>query len=322
MARRAGAFGLGLLALVFALVLPVAWGGRAVLRASLDFPPSAWGSVLLLVVLSGVARAWRQRLLLRRLGSGLSAAANMAVSLATETAYALSPGGAGGLPASAWLLRRCGVPLHASLAVSAADPMLDAMYFAIALPLAALALTFETDIPAVREGAWLASGPLLLVLGLAWALRKPLLRRICALSRRRSHWRRVWRGLRGSMRELARGGTSTWLPQLLLAAVQWCARYGVLAVILAGLGHPLPFALLLVLQGVALHAAQWTGAPAGAGGAELALGLALGAWMPAASAASAVLLWRIGTLLLPSVAGALAFMAMGARRVVPAVETG
>lgn len=322
MVRRLGAFGLGLLALVLALALPVAWGGRSVLSTSLDFPHAAWGGVLLLIALAGVARAWRQLLLLQRLGAAPRPAMNLAASLATETAYAMTPGGAGGPPASVWLLRRCGVPLHASLAVSAADPILDALFFAITLPVAALALTLETDVPALREGAWLASGLLLLALGTVWTLRRPLLRRLCGFSRRRPRWRRAWRGLRTSLRELSRGGVSLWLPQLLLATVQWCARYGVLAVILVSLGHPLPFALLLLLQGVALHAAQWTGAPAGAGGAELALGLALGAWMPAASAASAVLLWRIGTLLLPSVAGALAFMALGARRAVPLPETG
>jgi uncharacterized membrane protein YbhN (UPF0104 family) len=44
--------------------------------------------------------------------------------------------------------------------------------------------------------------------------------------------------------------------------------------------------------------------------------------MPAASAASAVLLWRIGTLLLPTVAGALAFMLLGARRAQALPEPG
>ncbi|MHB1282848.1 MAG: flippase-like domain-containing protein [Metallibacterium scheffleri] len=318
MMRRFGTFGLGALALVLAVALPLAWGGMAALRASLDFSRAGWAGMVLLAGLAALARATRQQLLLRHLGAAPGVGVNLAASLATETAYALTPGGAGGPPASVWLLRRAGVPLPAALAVSAADPLFDALFFALALPLAALALTFETRVPALRDGAWLASGLLLLALGLVWLLRQRLLRWLCVLGRRRPRWRRAWRDLRSSLRELARGGARLWLPQLLLATVQWCARYGVLALILISLGHALPFALLLLLQGVALHAAQWTGAPAGAGGAELALGLVLSTLMPASSAASAVLLWRIGTLLLPSLAGALAFMALGARRVQPA----
>lgn len=320
--RRLGTLGAGVLALAFALALPLAWGGLPALRSSLDFPLAAWGTVLLLAVLAACARAWRQLLLLRRLDAALGAGLNLAVSLATETAYTLTPGSTGGLPASVWLLRRAGVPLSAALAVSAADPLLDALFFAIALPVAAVALTLETDVPLLREGAWLVSALLLVVLGSAWLLRRPLLRRVGAIAWRRPRWRRAWHELRCSLRDLIRGGVRLWLPQLLLATLQWCARYGILAVILHALGHPLPFALLLLLQGVALHAAQWTGAPAGVGGAELALGLALGAWMPAASAASAVLLWRIGTLLLPTVAGALAFMLLGARRAQALPEPG
>ncbi len=319
--RRLGIFGLGLLALVFALGLPLAWGGWPALRSSLDFPRAGWGAVLLLAALAACARAWRQLLLLRRLGAAPAPGLNLAVSLATETVYSLTPGSTGGLPASVWLLRRAGVPLPAALAASAADPLLDAVFFAIALPVAALALSLETDVPALREAAWLASALLLATLAAAWLLRRPLLRRIGAIAWRRPRWRRAWRELRASARELLRGGARLWAPQLLLASVQWCARYGILAVIVALLGHPLPFALLLLLQGVALHAAQWTGMPAGAGGAELALGLALGMWMPAASAASAVLLWRIGTLLVPTVVGALAFMLLGARRSAALPET-
>ena len=312
--RRFGLLGLGLLAMTAALTLPLAWGGLPALRSSLNFPQAGWGGVLLLAGVAALARATRQQLLLNRLDAAPRASLNLAASLATETAYALTPGSSGGLPASVWLLRRAGVPLSAALAVSAADPLLDALFFAVALPASALALTLEIDVRPLREAAWLASTLLVVALVVAWLLRRALLRRVVAIAWRRPRWRRAWHDLRASLRDLLRGGVRLWLPQLLLAAVQWCARYGILAVILHVLGHPLPFALLLLVQGVALHAAQWTGAPAGVGGAEIALGLALGAWMPAASAASAVLLWRIGTLLVPTLAGAAAFMVLGARR--------
>ena len=90
MMRRLGSFGLGALALVLAVALPLAWGGMVALRTSLDFSHAAWGGVVLLVALAAVARATRQQLLLRRLGAAPGAGVNLAVSLATETAYALT----------------------------------------------------------------------------------------------------------------------------------------------------------------------------------------------------------------------------------------
>ena len=170
--RRFGLLGLGLLAMTAALTLPLAWGGLPALRSSLNFPQAGWGGVLLLAGVAALARATRQQLLLNRLDAAPRASLNLAASLATETAYALTPGSSGGLPASVWLLRRAGVPLSAALAVSAADPLLDALFFAVALPASALALTLEIDVRPLREAAWLASTLLVVALVVAWLLRR------------------------------------------------------------------------------------------------------------------------------------------------------
>jgi len=66
------------------------------------------------------------------------------------------------------------------------------------------------------------------------------------------------------------------------------------------------FALTLLLQALVLHAAMWTGVPAGGGGAELGLTAALTSWVPASSIATALLLWRVATLYICLIAGAIA----------------
>jgi uncharacterized membrane protein YbhN (UPF0104 family) len=84
------------------------------------------------------------------------------------------------------------------------------------------------------------------------------------------------------------------------------------------LGHQVPFAITLLLQSLVLHAALWTGVPAGGGGAELGLSATLAAWVPATSIATALLLWRIATLYSCLAVGAVA-IAILARR--PGAQT-
>jgi uncharacterized membrane protein YbhN (UPF0104 family) len=98
-----------------------------------------------------------------------------------------------------------------------------------------------------------------------------------------------------------------------LTALQWLTRYGVLWLVLALLGYRVSFALILLLQSLVLHAALWTGVPAGGGGAELGLSATLAAWVPATSIATALLLWRMATLYVCLVAGAVAIAALARR---------
>jgi len=71
-----------------------------------------------------------------------------------------------------------------------------------------------------------------------------------------------------------------------------------------------PFSLTLLLQGVVLHVAQWTGMPAGGGGADLGLAATLAPFVPTAAIASALLLWRIATLYLSLIAGVVSIGAL------------
>ena len=315
------------LALMAACALPLAVGGRAALAQVLRFAPIDVAALFALAAAAALARALKQCLLLRRLGLRLGIAPSLAVSLATEAAFALTPAGAGGYPASVWLLRRVGARLPAAIATTAADPLLDGLFFALALPLAALFAADSSAPPVLRDLALATAISLVMVAALAALAWRPLRRlalrllprlwRLSPLARRQRALTATTVKLRRALRRLRRGGSLFLLLALTLTTAQWCARYAILWLILDRLGAPLPFALVLLLQALVLHAAQWTGVPAGAGGADLGLGLALAPLLPAPSLAAALLLWRLGTLVLPVAAGALALLALGLHRTVP-----
>jgi uncharacterized membrane protein YbhN (UPF0104 family) len=83
------------------------------------------------------------------------------------------------------------------------------------------------------------------------------------------------------------------------------------------LGHKVSFALTLLLQSLVLHAAMWTGVPAGGGSAELGLSATLAPWVSMSSMATALLLWRAATFYLCLIAGAVAISVLAGRRSQP-----
>ena len=312
------------LVLMAACALALAVGGRAALAQVLRFAPIGVAALFALAAAAALARALKQCLLLRQLGIRLGIAPSLAVSMATEAAFALTPAGAGGYPASVGLLRRVGTPPPAAIATTVADPLLDGLFFAIALPLAAATVIDSGTARGLRELAWATTiawiiGTALILL--AWRpLRRLAVRwhsrsgRRLPRSRRQRRWLAVALRLMRALRRLGGGGPRFLLGALALTAGQWCARYAILWLILDRLGAPLPFALLFLLQALVLHIAQWTGVPAGAGGADLGLGLALAPLLPTPTLAAALMLWRLGTLVLPVASGALALLALGLHR--------
>jgi uncharacterized membrane protein YbhN (UPF0104 family) len=125
------------------------------------------------------------------------------------------------------------------------------------------------------------------------------------------------RGFVANLRVQTRALTNAppaWLAALwVCTALQWLARYAVLWLILRVLGEPVPYALLFLLQGLVLHAAQWTGVPAGAGGADLGLAASLVAFVSAPTMATALLLWRGATLYLSLASGVVSMAALRTR---------
>ena len=317
--RRAGAW-LLLFALIAASVVPLMLGGSEALLAAVRFPARGQVALVALVLASSVLRALKQGLLMRQLQVRADAWRVLAISQATEFAFLATPGGIGGYAAGIYYLRRGGATYAAAAAVSAADQILDLAFFLVAMPIALLFLAEAPEVGVLREIVRASAVTAAFALAIAWLVRKPLARALFGangLLERMPSLRRRSLALRGFLANL-HGQIATLLSAppglraLLLAttALQWITRYGVLWLIMNLLGHPVPFALLFLLQGIVLHAAQWTGAPAGAGGADLGLAATLAPFAPTESIATALLLWRFATLHLALLAGALAALSL------------
>ena len=320
--RRAGSL-LIALALIAALVVPILLGGSDALATAWNFPLPNLAALTLLTIVSWLGKAQKLRVLLRQLGTPLPFARALGISLATDFAFMATPAGVGGYPANIHLLKRAGVSTTASTAIVLADQLLDLLFFALAIPLSLLVL-LSTDLPnGLREAAL----SMILLLALAGAIIVLLRHRFWSwiFASRRSFERRSWRhrlqlrllrflhGMRQQARVLAHADAMFYAILALLTTLQWLTRYGSLWLVLILLGHPLPFAYALLLQALILHAAQWTGVPSGAGGAEIGLAAALAAWAPATSIATALLLWRYATLYLGLAAGGIAWLMLAGR---------
>jgi uncharacterized protein (TIRG00374 family) len=328
--RRAGP--LIAAALLATLAVPIVLGGRDALWQALGFSPRGYLVLLAVVSVSWFARAFKIRLLLRRLDVAARFWPVFLISLATDFAFISTPGGVGGYAAGVFYLRRAGATTSGAATVTAADQLLDWAFFALALPIAGLAL-IRSDVPPAL--AWLAFGTSAVMLGAgaaaliarrtvgAWLFNEN------AISRRwprLKSWQHLAREFFRSLQEhagvLLNGGPRFFAGMLLMSALQWLGRYGVLWVALTLLGHKVSFALTLLLQALVLHAAMWTGVPSGGGGAELGLTAALSAWVPATDLATALLLWRVATLYICLIAGAIAIGLLAHRRHAHAADQG
>ena len=308
------------LAVAATLAVPLIVGGRDALTHALSLPAQTYVVLLCVIAASWCARALKLHLLLARLNLRPHFSHTFAASLAIDFAFISTPAGVGGYAACIYYLRRTGASIGAATTLAAADQILDLTFFALILPLAGVLLLWS-ELPhalamlAFSTGATMISAGVVVLLARrhigGWLLgENPLVRRWPALRRRQHIVREFLAGVGTNTRLLLAGGPRTMAAIALLTAVQWLTRYGVLWVALALLGHRLSFALTLLLQSLILHAAMWTGVPAGGGGAELGLSAALSPWVSAADIATALLLWRLATFDACLIAGAVAIAVM------------
>ena len=306
--------------------IPLLLGGHGALAAASAIPLTGAAALAGLAIASALARAIKIRLLAMRLGHHVGVGRALITAFASDAAFQATPAGAGGYPATVFLLRRGGVPVSAGLALSAGDQALDSLFFALALPLACVFDLGKSVPDAWHSLAWLPAGVVLIAIVamfFAWRLRArwwPLLRRqllrVRWLRQRRVRLRAFRASVVADLVRLRTGSPAVTIALIFAVAVQWITRYGALWLALVLLGHPMPFGLLFVAQAVALHAAQWTGVPAGVGGGDVALAAALSPWAPLAVLGPALLLWRLTTFHAVLLFGAMAF-ACDRRRVSP-----
>jgi uncharacterized protein (TIRG00374 family) len=325
--KRSWLWLLGAAAILGGAIVPLALGGHDALLAASRISPTAIAGLASLAFASALARAIKLRLLALRLGQRVGVARALITSFASDAAFQATPAGAGGYPATVFLLRRGGVPMSAGLAMCAADQALDTLFFVLALPLAC-AFDLGDAVPeSWHELAWIPAAAVaiaaLAIVGAArshrrwWPPVRRQLLRVRWLRQRRSRLRTFRHHFLTDLARLRSGSTVVTLALASAVAAQWTARYTALWLALAALGHPLHFGLVFVAQSVALHAAQWTGVPGGVGGGDVALAGVLSPWAPFAVLGPALLLWRLTTFHAVLLAGAIAF-ACDKRRIEPA----
>ncbi len=298
------------------LVVPLVLGGNDALWQTLHFSVAGYLAIFSAIAISWFARAVKLYLLMHRLDVRTGFARTLAISLATDFAFISTPAGVGGYAASLYYLHRAGASAGSATTITAADQALDLLFFTVALPIAGL-VVISSDLPQSLAIVGFGSSAIMIALVLGALLaRRRLAAWLFGPNRFSRRWPRLQRlqetlrtfvmSLRNNASLLLAGGRGFIAGVFALTALQWLSRYGVLWLALLILGHNVPFAIMLLLQSLVLHAALWTGVPAGGGGAELGLSAMLAAWVPATSIATALLLWRLATLYSCLVVGAIA----------------
>jgi len=307
-----------------AMATPFLLGSHALLAGLRAVPVSVFLVLAASAAISAVAKAGKLQLLQTALDLRLRFARTVAITLVTDFAFLVSPLGAAGYGVNLGLLQRAGASWAIATTVVSADQALDLAFFAVAIPISLLSLVgpltgIIPKIDVTLVGGVLAGAAILL--GMLWSTRRQLSRTLNALSRRivwlrarRAQWARFHQNVLQQWALLMRGPRDRFVALLLLTTLQWLLRYGALWFILLELGYPLPPGFVLAVQAVVLHAALWTGIPAGGGGGDLALAAVFANWVPRAVMATALVLWRFATLYCPLILGAAGFIALEWRR--------
>ena len=314
-ASLAAIIGVGL-----AVGAPFALGGSAVLGSLRDVAPQLFMILAGLSVVSAAAKAGKLQILLLRLGQRPPFLRTLAISLATDFAFLSSPAGAAGYAVNVALLGRAGTSWTAATAVVGAEQALDLVFFAVVTPVAFISASVPLArvVPRIPESVYMAlvAATLLAALGL-WSGRHLVVATVHSFVRatpwfqaRQERIGEFVAELRKQMGTLIEGDTNQNIVLIMLTALQWLTRYGVLWVVLLELGYRLPFEFVWALQAGVLHLAQWTGIPAGGGSADFAFAAALEPWVLSPAMATVLLLWRLATLYVPLIVGALSLAAL------------
>lgn len=307
-------------ALIATVAIPFLFGGWHTFASASNITIGGYAALLGFIVASWAARALKLHLLLHRLKTPATLLRSFGISLATDLAFAATPAGVGGYVATVYYLRRAGTSVSGAATIMLVDQGIDLVFFAVSVPLAALALagselslglTFAALTVAALAAAFLATIWLARRKILAFLLAPhPLLARSTRVQRMQHALRTFVDGSRASAAQILGAGPFFLLCLFGATAIQWLTRYGVLWLTLLLLAHPVSFALTFLLQVAILHAALWTGIPAGGGAAEVGLTATLVHWVSAGEMATVLVVWRAATLYSSLIAGSIAMVGL------------
>jgi glycosyltransferase 2 family protein len=273
---------------------------------------------------SALGKAGKQQLMQTALGFGLPFMRTYGIALVTDSAFLVSPLGAAGV----WGQYRVAAARWSVVGDChdgrRADQALDLAFLTVAVPIAIAFAIGPLAQVVPRANVSMVVGMLAgaaILIGTLWACRRQVASaldaacgRIQWLGPQRARWDKFRQSVRQQFGLLMTGPRHRFAGLLLFTTLQWLPRYGVLWFILLELGYRLPLGFVLAVQAVVLHAALWTGIPAGGAAGDLALAAAFANWVPQDTMATALVLWRFATLYSPLMLGAAAFVALAWRR--------
>ena len=99
-------------------------------------------------------------------------------------------------------------------------------------------------------------------------------------------------------------GRGVFICSMVLALVQWTARFSIAALVIAALGAPVQATLFWVLQYLVQFAGSFIPTPGAAGGTEAVFALLFAPFIPSQSLLPAVAIWRLIFFYLPLATGA------------------
>jgi glycosyltransferase 2 family protein len=322
--KRNAAALLALLGVVLAVGAPFVLGSHQSLAGLRSISAHLLFALALSAAVSALGKAGKQHLMLSTLASRLPFMRTYGIALVTDSAFLASPLGAAGYGVNIGLLQRAGASWATATTVVGADQALDLAFLAVVTPIAVAfavgPLAHVVPKPNVYLVVAMLAGAVIL-LGALWACRRNIASAVIALCGRvrwlgalRARWDKFRQSVGQQMSVLMTGSSYQFAGLLVFTTLQWLPRYGVLWFVLLELGYRLPFGFVWAVQAVVLHAALWTGIPAGGGAGDPGVAVAFANWIPQDAMATALILWRFATLYAPLMLGAVAFVALAWRR--------
>jgi len=303
---------------------------REMLRAVAGFDRQYLALALLLGVVPWFTGALRLLIWTRFLGHRLSFREALKIILATDLGSAVSPTAVGGGIFKWGLLVQRGVTPGAAASLTTLAPVEDAVFFAVALPIA-IVLTASWGSPVFVElaGEFRESiGPFAVVailiaggswLAVRWVLggglgKRTQRRGLRVLSRAIRTVRTTWVDARQVFRMIGTEGKSRFALSMGLTSLHWICRYSIISVLVAFLGAPVQPVLFWLLQWVVFSLATLIPTPGAAGGAEAAFFLIYSPFVPQAVMGLTTAAWRFFTFYLLLGLAGVAYISLGGSR--------
>jgi uncharacterized protein (TIRG00374 family) len=316
---------LAIIGVGFAIGAPFLLGFDGIVAGLHEAPPRLIVTLAASALVSATAKAGKQQLMQTALGVHIRFPRTLAITFVTDAAFLGSPFGAAGYGVNLGLLQRAGASWTQATTVVSGDQALDLAFFAVAVPVSiASCIGLVSGLIAPMSLQLLAAGVLSVivlafVIGKCWrklaAYFQHVLARVGVKNTRPAQWRAFLVNVRQQWTHLLAGPRWHLAMLLLLTTTQWLLRYGALWFILLRLGYALSPGFVVAVQALVLHAALWTGIPAGGGGGDLGLAAAFGSWVPPTAVGTALILWRFATLFCPLALGTFGIAALACVRV-------